>query len=193
MSFLITGCGRSGTKYMATVLRSVGLDVGHEQMGRDGAVSGIWAVDSDSYPKFHQQGPRPHFDLILHQVRHPLHTIGSVTTGSQAAWEFNSRFVPINLEESVLIRSAKYWFYWNRMVEAQAVFTYRIENLREVWPHLMELLGHAADYEQITHFSQAMNSRKHREVTWEAMEKEVPVWLVRAIKVLGRFYGYKIK
>lgn len=35
---MIWGAPRSGTKYMATALASLGLDVGHEKMGADGGV-----------------------------------------------------------------------------------------------------------------------------------------------------------
>lgn len=193
MRFLITGCGRSGTKYMATVLQTIGLDVGHERLGRDGAVSGIWTVESDSYPSFHQQGPRPHFDLVLHQVRHPLPTIGSVTTGSPESWEFNCRFIPATLKEPLLIRCAKYWLYWNRIAQEQATFTYRIENLKKVWIGLMRLLRTEASYDQIIHLSRSMNTREHPEVTWDVLEKNVPRPLVDEVKALGRSYGYAIR
>lgn len=36
---LITGCGRSGTKYIARLLSAAGLDIGHETMGKDGIAS----------------------------------------------------------------------------------------------------------------------------------------------------------
>lgn len=36
---LITGCGRSGTHFTARLLQEIGLDVGHETLGKDGVAS----------------------------------------------------------------------------------------------------------------------------------------------------------
>ena len=72
------------------------------------------------------------------------------------------------------------------------MFTYRIENLNGVWVDLMRLLGTEANYDQIVHLSQSMNTREHQEVTWDTLEKNVPGPFVDEVKALGRSYGYTI-
>lgn len=189
--FLITGCGRSGTKYMAKALNTIGLSVGHEELGGDGAVSAAWTYDATWYPRFHQQGPRPKFDLILHQVRFPLHVIGSVSTSLPASWRFNCDNTPIEPSDPMLVRCAKYWYYWNLDAQAQAVYTYRIEALPEVWDEVMSYLGVEADYEQVAHISKRTNRRKHMDVTWADLERVVPD-LVKDIQQLALSYGYEL-
>ena len=117
--FLITGCGRSGTMYMAKMLQSAGLDVGHEALGQDGVVSSIWAVADDWYPSYHQQRKRPAFDVVLHQVREPLATIGSLTTAQPGSWRWNARHIPIRLGEDSVLQMAAKWNPDDKEIQAE--------------------------------------------------------------------------
>lgn len=74
MSILIVGCARSGTHWMARVLRSQGLDVGHERQGLDGIVSWCLApADTGDLPRWH--GPvRDDHRLVLRQSSGDLHS-----------------------------------------------------------------------------------------------------------------------
>ena len=47
LGFLITGCGRSGTTYMAKLLKAHGIDAGNERIGSDGVVGWQFAFDTD--------------------------------------------------------------------------------------------------------------------------------------------------
>lgn len=183
--FLITGCGRSGTLYMAKALRAAGLDVGHEEAGEDGAVSSAWCVDSRHYPYYHEQGPRPEFDIVLHQVRHPLPTIASLTTSQSASWAFTEQFVPIP-EGDVVAKAAYFWYHWNTLAERQAEFTYRIENLENRWDEIMSVLRHNAPYSSCAQLLKNVNSRVHGAVNWT----DIP--LARQIRGMARRYGYTI-
>ena len=89
------------------------MDVGHERMGSDGAVSSIWAVDADVYPASHEQGMRPKFGMVLHQVRHPLDTIASLTTAQDESWDFVCRHIPVGRKAPLLQRCCEYWYHWN--------------------------------------------------------------------------------
>jgi hypothetical protein len=90
---LVTGCGRSGTKFIAALLQNLGMDVRHEQMGADGIATWCMAVESDDSP---WGGGRRgvHFKTILHQVRHPLKVIPSLLTFTSPSWEFIEQYVP---------------------------------------------------------------------------------------------------
>lgn len=187
--FLITGCGRSGTTYITTALQRCGLDVGHERYGRDGIVSGFYAVDAPRYPGRHPN-PRPLFDVVLHQVRHPLRTIASVTTGRSMTWA--QPFVPVEPGASTLRWACYYWLAWNRAAEGQAAFTYRIEALEAAWPKLQEALGFDAGYSVTAGIPRAINARRHRRVTWAGVHRAAPE-IYADIRALALRYGYTLE
>jgi hypothetical protein len=165
--FLITGTGRSGTKYISQVLRRTGLDVGHERRGKDGVVSSTWLVhDPQGYPAYHAQDRPAKFDTILHQVRSPLLSISSLTTSTNASWEYNARHVPIDIPTTPtqkLRSAALYWLYWNQKALSLADYSYRIENLAESWLRISELLHIDTPYlDAVSGISKTTNSRRHK-------------------------------
>ena len=191
MIFLITGCGRSGTAYVTRALQLAGLDVEHERMGKDGAVSSVWCAPFPPYPSWHQQGPRPRFDVVLHQVREPLATIASVTTGGAEGWRFNARWIPIDLDWHVVKRAAHYWYWWNRRAEDQAVMTYRVENLEARWPELMDAIGWLDVPYTGGDVLKDTNSRRHVSLTWDDVSVAAPEMVGRVRRMAER-YGYKV-
>ena len=187
--FLITGAGRSGTKYMAAVLRRCGLDVGHERLGRDGIVSGFYCFEAERYPGRNHPAPRPEFEVILHQVRDPLRTIASVTTGRSRAWA--QQFVPVEAGASPLRWACYYWLTWNLEAERQALWTYRIEALPDVWLDLQRVLCFDADYATAAGVPTNLNARKHSAVTWDDVRREAPE-LMTGIRATAGRYGYEL-
>jgi hypothetical protein len=133
---LITGCGRSGTAYISSLLSLAGLDVGHEvAVGKYGIASWLLAVPADSVP----WGPaRRDFPIqtILHQVRHPLAVISSSQTLAPHSWEFICKHIPCEVDEPLALRCAKYWHFWNQSVESEADWRYRVEDLPAIWDEL---------------------------------------------------------
>lgn len=189
--FLITGCGRSGTVYISKVLNQAGLDVGHEKLGRDGAVSPLWLVSDRRYPAYHQQGSRPEFDIILHQVRHPLGAIASLTTTAPKSWKWLLKHVPIDPRSHVLQMSAEFWLHWNIKAEDAAVYTYRIENLEWSWEKIKELTGARGCYgDAVAGVPENVNARSHINVTWDMIEDATP--LAYQIRGLAEYYGYEL-
>jgi len=188
---LITGCGRSGTKYISMVLRRAGLDVGHEtRLGEDGIVSSFWTVDADRYPGRHVQGPQPKFDVILHQVRNPLRTISSLTTGSQKSWKWNARYIPIAEDAPALRKAADYWYYWNLLADARSDWTYNIELLEEEWEEFSRMTGITCTYGEATDgLSKNTNTRPHIEYTWTDIKHITPLY--EEIRILAMSYGYQ--
>lgn len=182
---LITGCGRSGTVYIATCLNLVGIGVGHEQMGPRGAVSGAWCAPEPPYPHYHERGERPEFDVIAHQVREPLATIGSITTSLEQSWKFMARWIPISMDWPVLKRAVHAWYHWNQMALDQAAWGWRIEDLP--WESVLTLFNH--EYVPLPQVSKTTNHRDHVEVTWADVEK---VSDGLEVKGMARAFGYSI-
>jgi len=86
-ALLNTGCGYSGTGYVAKIFSAAGYDVGHEVFGRHG--SSNWLAAS---PRNHM---KPHlFTAIFLGVRHPLKVVQSCR-GSK--WNFRISSVPYEI------------------------------------------------------------------------------------------------
>lgn len=80
MDFLITGCGRSGTKYVAERLNSSGISCGHEKIF---TVYGPSQVDFDKYDGDSSWFAAPFLEIlptklpVLHIVRNPVKVVKS--------------------------------------------------------------------------------------------------------------------
>jgi hypothetical protein len=156
---LITGCGRSGTKYITHLLRRLGLDVRHERMGEDGITSWGMAVDAGCVAwgvPFRNFA----FDHVFHQVRDPREVIASATTFKPDSWSFIRAHTPISLDEPVLLRAAKYWYYWNLEAEKIAHWRYRIDTFHEVFDEFCSRLRLTPDRRVLEHVDPDVNTRR---------------------------------
>jgi hypothetical protein len=187
---LITGCGRSGTSYISNLLTSLGLDIGHETMGKDGIASWLLAVNTDLVP----WGPPPKlftFKTVIHQIRNPLDTISSLQTFSDIAWQFICNHIPASHDEPLLLKCAKYWHYWNLSTERVAQWSYRIEDINEVFDELCFRVGVPANRGILRITPTDVNTRKqqYRKVSWKdiaAIDRN----LALAIQEQSVRYGY---
>ena len=131
---LITGCGRSGTKYASFALQRLGLEVPHERLGRDGISSWTMAVTAESRP-YGPPSSAVSFQHIFHQVREPLATITSCMTFNEQSWDFICHHVECPPLAPVLIKAAIYWLLWNQKAEEIATWRYRIEDFHDGVAH----------------------------------------------------------
>jgi len=158
---LVTGCARSGTAYTAAVLKACGVAVEHEFMGADGCVSWPMAVRAAQAPWGPAFDGATAFEHVFHQVRHPLAVISSVwSTEGQPSWDFiYAHTSRITSADAIEVRCAKYWYYWNRRAGRLAEWTYRVEELPEVWDELCTRLGRKLDASHLATVSARTNSR----------------------------------
>lgn len=188
---LITGCARSGTTYITEVLRHCGLDVLHERDGNDGIVSWLMAARDFSTP----YGPAYYnfrFKHIFHQVRDPLKSMSSFTTESERAWNFVMKHTPqIKPTDSMIAKCAKYWYYWNKRAEAKAEWTYRVEDIQDVFEEMGNRLGLYLNPEAIHKVDTNVNHRT-RDVnyTWEEVKANLAPEMYQKLIDLARRYGY---
>lgn len=189
MTVLVTGCIRSGTAYTTQVLRNLGLDVVHEGSGKDGSVSAFLGTPDAKLPPWHGLALST-YDIILHQVRHPVPVIASMRPSSDHFWTFVHDHAGVD-GKTVLLRSMQYWDRWNRIVEARAQVTYRIEDAP--WPELCTLLDVEYDAEKIACVSTRTNSRQthphYRRLFWSDLEA-ADQQLCARIRALATTYGY---
>jgi len=194
---VIIGCGRSGTNYISEVFKSLNLVIGHEYFGKDGISSWRVVPDTDirfGGPSFHNL--KKYKKTVLHQVRHPLKTIGSLLTFSEKSWLFTARFIRFEDSDSLLLKSMKCWYYWNLMAEKKAVFTYRVEAIESVAKDILRKTGYIYLFykynvpAKVKSISKSVNQRNHKEITIE-MLKEENAELAFKIVELAEKYGYE--
>ena len=161
LDFVVTGTPRSGTQYVARVLRSLGLDCWHERSFNP------WGIVVDAYRLNDRPWGDsswlavPFLDLIpastkvLHVVREPLSTINSMI-GTR---HFNhprpgdfQKFLGRHCWNDENHRSADvgedaqtFWVEWNRRIEESGrVFRrFQVEAIGGVLPAVMSELGGA--------------------------------------------------
>lgn len=156
---LITGCGRSGTKYVTHLLRRLGLDVPHERMGADGIASWAMAVDADAV--VWGVSPRDYdFEHVFHQVRDPRQVIASATTFKPRSWDFICAHTPVPADDPVVLRAAKYWYYWNLEAEKIAGWCYRIDALADVFEEFCARLHLTPDRDVLARVDPDVNTRR---------------------------------
>ncbi len=159
---LITGCGRSGTGYITFLLRRLGMGVEHDRMGKEGIVTWLLAVDAESVPWGLSPRRQFAFDAIFHQVRYPLDVIRSLSTFKDDSWKFICDHTPCRLDEPLVLRSAKYWYYWNSKAEEIAHWRYRIEDISSVFETMCEQLHVVPNKEILDMLPTDINTRNQR-------------------------------
>lgn len=195
-TLLVTGCGRSGTNYMAEYLEKSGYKIFHERLGDDGVVSWPMAVNSLS-----PWGPltEDSFNHVFHQVKHPLPVLTSWIVNiydlNRDEWMFIRKHIPeINLDDTLIVQCAKYWYYWNLLVEKQAEWRYRIEDLEKILPEFIDRSGLVLDSELIHEIPSNFNTWKDttNKITWADLKLELPYDLYQNIQAMALRYGYNI-
>ena len=211
---LVTGCGRSGTAYAAVVWHAVGLDVRHEMpvpphgtMGKDGIASWYMAVD-DPHPPYGPSARGYVFDLVIHQVRDPLHVIPSVAQfvlknpGSRSYIERNAPAMRLGFRDAfrrrrdrLLLQAMRYWFQWNLLAAAKAHETVQVERLVPSLPRLCARLGVALPSDTADGIATDINARSNYvdgapwSVDWNDLER-LDGRLCQDVVELAASYGY---
>ena len=200
---IIVACPKSGTQYISQLLTRLGLDFGHEAAcgwakGKDGKASWLLGAGYKAIP-FDGQPPLDEFEnpIILHQVRHPVGCISSSQKIAIYAWEYIAKFIPLKRlnKENLIENCMRLWYYWNIRCEKLAEWTYRIENLEEIWEEFCQKINHPELIEKkdmIKDIPKNVGSSKpYTPITIDKMI-EVNKRLARKIVKLARIYGYKI-
>jgi hypothetical protein len=200
MRVLVTGCGRSGTHYIAAVLRILGLDVGHEVVRKDGMVN--WETAAVARTELRRQ-----YDIILHQVRHPHPVIeASKGVNDHSRDLIRDKIPSIHTDDPPILFGMKYWYYWNEMAKSKAHYSYRVETLPEKMRELMAIMGMPGPFEDkwddllqlIWTIPKTVNSYRDQpddylgKVTYSAMRQEAPK-LVKKITAAAKGYGYSVE
>lgn len=188
---LISGCARSGTKFITIFFKLNGYDVGHEYDGHFGVVAWTMTPNSDMTP----WGPGYNnyvFEHIFHQVRNPLKTIASAGNEPPISWLFIKKFIPeIEMDDPKIVKGAKYWYYWNLLAEKKAEWTYRIEDIENQVGKMAALLGIDLNPIILEIIPTNTNTRGYWDVySWEDLREALDADLFQNIVEMATRYGY---
>jgi hypothetical protein len=170
-TLLVTGCPRSGTKYISLVLRALGADVAHHTPGRRGVASWCMAVPATTAPWGPPRHEHQRFDVVLHQVRNPALVIPSMFTLTEESWAFVYQHIACDPTEPLAVRCARFWYHWNRRAEEIAHWRYRIEVLDSVFATFCEKAAVVPDPSVFARVGPSVNTRAL--VGWAAIGKRV--------------------
>jgi len=125
---VVTGCGRSGTQYIAKVLKALGKHIGHERWYSQGIVS--WYIVRGGYLDYFKQQTKDRKIIVLHQTRFPLHVISSFITRDGVRW-LRQVLPDVKDSDTNLQICIKYWYYWNIWISQtfDIAFRYNVEDI----------------------------------------------------------------
>ena len=142
MRVLVTGIGRSGTKYMSEVLTRCGLRCTHEGFVRSSSVSAPVLppdVAESSWQAAVFLGKWKVPMVVVHQVRDPLQWLSSwvdTVWGADPppmAVSFLSRCSGVNWikekKRDPVGSAMRLWSLWNSLIEPYAIRRYRVEDV----------------------------------------------------------------
>lgn len=152
--FVITGCGNSGTKYVARLLSTLGVRTAWEEFfihaTTPADVAGYldWLLTTDTKGESSSLAAPyvsklPPGTLVFHQVRNPVAVIRSLMGREtfMPKWRNlpNLRFFFRHLrgadhDDEPIVLAMKYWLGWNRLVgnRCRPALRYRVESLSDV-------------------------------------------------------------
>jgi len=126
-TFLILGHPRTGTGYMSKLMISLGFEVGHEWVGKDGLSCWLFAPENDNYTN----GPRGdisgktknnfEFKYIIHMVKNPFNAMSSiinVENNNKNSFLYRKKHVYIG-NGSRLERAIESFLGWHELIESQ--------------------------------------------------------------------------
>lgn len=171
LSFVVTGCARSGTGFASRIMSMVGVPCEHEKVFTLRSVTGecieLSQPEQDTWGDSSCMAAPvldrlPENTVVFHQVRNPVKVVRSLMGWNVFRQPYNPfttfilRYLPeIGPDEPRLRQCMKYWTYWNSLVERAArsdrlcYHPYRLEDLSRLetgtLPAVVSLLGQARE------------------------------------------------
>jgi len=154
--FVITGTGRSGTKYAHKLFSRMGIACAHQGIYQAAGIKpwGKYIGDSSGLAAPHV-GELPSTTLVIHQVRNPWRTIRSLVHARHVPGQSGTpgtlvyeRHTNLPETDDLFLRAAHLWVQWNTLVEKQMrgksnYLFHRVEDYSdETLTHICELIGH---------------------------------------------------
>ena len=209
LDFIVLGHPRSGTRYMSELFTGYGFQLRHEQYGRYGTSSWLFAVDTDEYPQFYWEAtgkpsndPNDHrddFDYrhIIHVVRDPLKTIASTMhTEDTVSTSLHFRKKYATMYGNPYMVATLSYLNWNRLIKAQKPsLTVKVEEAEgAVFDFLVKggYLKPDCDKGFFPQPDKSSNSRPHDTLDGATLRAELPAELWLELVEFSNEYGYDL-
>lgn len=179
---LITGCPKSATNYISELLSRMGLDFGHERQ-TESQGDANWKLAPGGRAtrkllrKYNMGCPGMEYyenAIVLHQIRNPLDTMSSCQKIT-SAWPYICHFIPAETNAPITLRCMQLYYYWNRMAENNSIWSYRIEELPDIWPTFCMKINHPEFIEKKDKIkdipTNIASNKPYTRLTWEKLEK----------------------
>lgn len=197
---LVTGCGRSGTRFMYKLLHKTGIKTEHEKEAEEATVS--WHYFNpvkDTYKPFQNienfNWTRKNWSRYLKflQIRNPRDSCSSIQTFTAASWEYiESVFPQVKLSNNIKEKSIVYWTLWNYNIIPEADYIYDLDDAYKYYSKICSYfnLEPISDifYEKLV--KQKINSRNHNTFNHE---KYLPKSLIHEYEFILKFLNYDRK
>lgn len=198
MKYLITGAARSGTGYIAQVLRSAGVHCGHEDVFSHWGLEHIeglaetWEADSSWLAAPFLEESFLDGTTIVHLVRRPRDTLESLTLTAivhnrdSPYFKFARRYLPsLGQYTGRILQVVHFYVEWNKLIEPHADVFHRVEDEPGM---LLQNLG--IDYEG----KQLFDDKKYNTHGRKGLDIDVgslPDELRTRLLEMERRYGYE--
>ena len=183
--YLIAAHPRSGTRWIASLLQSHGLDIPHETVGRDGIVSWQHIVPG----KYKVKAKK-----VIHIVRNPIKTISSMAYVMDAhAFPFMFKYIGYpnvvvgHPGEERLAVSMYTWYYWNKLIEERADSRLKFEDILENPFILFNELNFQPNVLRINNNRE--NAISHPDFSWKNLKKRDKGLYFKILELFTE-YGY---
>lgn len=164
--FAIGGCGRSGTGYISAVLRSYGIDCGHEEWwGIDGDVR-VRELDGDS--SWLSTFDSSYVGVRFAQTRDPRQAIPSIAATALDYPKYLTVVLQtVTLTGDTAIDAVRIWYYYTKKGVDNAVYWWQLEQVdSDVVMNIAHLSGLEHKLTQRTRETGVVNSRPKKEYVW---------------------------
>jgi len=171
IKILGVGHPRTGTGYTSKLLKSFGLDIGHEVIGKDGVVAWQMVKEGGPWPWFNSSiQQRPEYKTLIYNIRDPRTSIPSIVYTEHGSLGYRTDVIGVPKSENPVEQAILSILHFDELImNMDPDIVYRIEHDSE---SLFTILNQK--YENITYnpVGGKVNTREHK-----GFDQEILRWL----------------
>lgn len=180
---IVMGCCRGATEYIYRLIKNTKrLSVFHQCYGLEGIIGG--EATGTIYPTG---------SIVVHQVRSPLGVIASASMRAEKLSPYCAPLIGYDYADNALLWAMHYWYQWNRIAARKAQWTYRVEDIDNIWDRLCQYLG-ITNYQapiDLMNVNSDQLKPTYPHITWEVLNG-IDAALTEKIRILATEFGYDI-
>lgn len=175
IKILGVGHPRTGTGYTSKLLRSFGLDVGHEMLGKDGVVAWQMVKENGPWPWFKNNdeiSKRPDYQTLIYNVRDPRTSIPSIVYTEKNSLEYRISQIGVPTSNNPVEHAILSILRFDELImDMNPNVIYRIEHDSEILFNILKKDYPGIKYDSI---GKKVNARGHK-----GFDEEILSWLER--------------